>query len=124
MTWAHLKSLRRQGPDNLAAVLEMVSQGALWPAKRRFAHTRLGAPCCPRCGALEIMSREFWGCPSNSEIPELSEDRDLVAQSADGTHRYPCVWLRGLVPILWAMAWPDLPLSLIHISEPTRPEPI
>ena len=61
VTWAHLQSLRTKCLTHLAAILELVSQGALWPAQRRFENAKLGTPACPRCGAeSETLYHQFW----------------------------------------------------------------
>ena len=87
--------------DNALTWLELFLTGGFWPAKR-FSDACGGPARCTRCtlGVDETALHFLWQCPANDLVddPRVSDTQDLRQSAVEGSQRYPCFWLRGLLP--------------------------
>ena len=118
ITLRHIRGLRQdkhKKHDNYNAIctLETIMCAGCWPANRVSSVNPLVANVCPRCNmAVEDSLHSFWTCPANAEIDDhrVSSTQCLIHSAVQHSPEYPCLWLRGILP---------LPLSHPHpIPEP------
>ena len=87
-------------PHHALTWLEIFMAGAYWPADRASKIHNI-RPVCGRCGApVETALHLIWTCPGNAQIQDerVVSTQSLISEAVAGTERYPCFWLRGLMP--------------------------
>ena len=97
-----LESSNENWPDRALSWLELFLCGGYWPASRAAASLSHVPPRCPRChAACEDAFHLIWTCPANARIDSahIRDSQSLIQQAREGKDEYPCVWLRGLLPL-------------------------
>ena len=97
----HLESTNELGPY---AMLTTVACDGLWPRQRIHDIGRPIEARCPRCRAAnETLAHRFWYCPANKKIdhPSIAKSDYLVSEARSYHAKFPCFWLRGVVPGAW-----------------------
>ena len=102
---AELCHMKRQGVVLLAGGLEMVAQGALWPAQRRVQAGYGIDQTCPYCGGVETLLHQLWECPRLQQFADkaIRSTQCLVDEAIRGSATHSGFWLRGLTPYPWTL---------------------
>ena len=102
-TMTILHKFRKEKRYDWAAALETIMCGACWPPSRKADAGLVpqAENVCKFCGHEGVDDfHQFWGCPSldSSEWPEVKATQYLVPRAKVEGVKYPCLWLRGLLP--------------------------
>ena len=102
---AELRHMKRQGLGLQAGALEMVAQGALWPAQRRVQAGYGIDQTCPYCGGVEALLHQLWECPRLQQFADkaIRSTQCLVDEAIRGSATHSGFWLRGLTPYPWTL---------------------
>jgi len=102
----HRAHLKKKGKYEALVILEGILQGAVWDPQRRTQASRGKGKtsACPWCNLEQAdLEHMVWRCEAHKQ----STDKDIISTnplciaSVEGCQRYPCFWLRGLVPGSW-----------------------
>ena len=104
-TFCHIRNLKSKVDVDMQykAAVETVISASTWPGARvnqAYPHV---SPNCIRCtsNVSDTALHTFWTCECNSTLQHesVSSTQHLVQAAIDGVEEFPCMWLRGILPI-------------------------
>ena len=103
-TFRHLRNINTDTSSSwpYKAALEIVMSAGSWPAARIATISPFHSKTCLRCGSEdETDFYTFWGCVCNDRIQHgyVSDSQYLIEEATKEYIRYPCMWLRGILPV-------------------------
>ena len=107
----HIARLRRQKKFEELGALESAVTATTWTRGKIAAHKKEEVPIdetlCQRCHkAIETDYHRIWVCEANDKLRGCKHSKYLIKRARIGAEKYPCLWLRGLVPADWTAVAP------------------
>lgn len=97
----HIARLRRQDKCREAQLALCIACGSMWTGARVKAAGLSQDDKCQLCGAVDDDFHQAWGgCPviEAAALPEVVRTKHWERRASEQAERYPCLWLRGLLP--------------------------
>ena len=107
------------------ALLECFLAAGFWTEARKHEAGLLPTPVCPRCGAnIACMQHILYECPvvNASENPDIQATNSLCDRASLEAAAWPCLWLRGLLPLGYAPVSPAarlVSISMFGVAPPS-----